>query len=116
MWAQLVSADVSMRQVFVDIQNESNGRASDMVASNYVLAAGITLSAANGWMRHYGRKQIYCQPHDLALGLKDYQRIVLAEYRVSKKNIDAIDTAEGSPLAILSFTLLAGLVKEYPCN
>ena len=105
-----------MRQVFIDLENETNGKSSDMLTSNYLYAAGITLSVANGFLRNKDQRQIYCQPEELGLGLKDYQRIALKEYKRKKNYFDTLDTTKDDPLATLSLALMVGMIKEYPCS
>jgi hypothetical protein len=91
------------------VRSNSNG-----MTSQYVLASGITLGAANSDLKLKKQKMIYCQPFDLALSLKDYQRINLKAYNTNRSYFD--DIAIENPMVALSMAMTVGMILEYPCH
>jgi hypothetical protein len=99
--------------VFTDIQNDVKGIPSDMSASNYIFAAGVTLGIANYELKLKSQKLIYCQPYELSLSLKDYQKITLKAYNRNKIKFDKLET--DNPLVAMSMALTKGMENEFPC-
>ena len=98
--------------VFTDLKNDLRSNLNGMT-SQYVLAAGITLGTANAILKLNKKKMIYCQPPDLALSLRDYQRITIKGYNKERSHFDAIEI--NNPLEALSMATTLGMVLEYPC-
>ena len=55
----------------------------------------------------------YCPPRDLALDGRSYARIAIEEYKAAKSEYLKLPQY---PLDVLSFALLRGLGKRFPCQ
>ena len=72
-------------------------------------------AAAYRWASTTGgmSEGMYCPPHDLALDGRSYARIAIDEYKAAKSEYLKLPQY---PLDVLSFALLRGLGKRFPCQ
>ena len=103
-WAQKTNLE---KAVGVVEQQARSGK-GEFVTYLTGAAAAYRWASATGTMR----EGTYCPPPDLALDGRSYARIAIEEYKGAKSEYLKLPQY---PLDVLSFALLRGLGKRFPC-
>lgn len=106
--------DDSLERIMRDLEAAVNSGHFDPIEGAYFQGMVNSLMVSNAFLGFGGYRKIYCQPGEMILSLKEYAVIAIDEYKKSNAQFDR-NPNEDTSLVELSYLLLGGLVKRFPC-
>jgi len=105
-------AQQNVEQVFASLEQQA--KLGEGPYLYLITGAGVAYSWANVANRG-GTVPLYCPPKELTLNQHNYVQIALQEYKKGK-DVYAKTLDSSNPADILSYVLLWGLARTFPCK